>query len=69
MKNVDDALKALTDAIPGLVVTAYEKTGSDTFSMQLELAGKVVPCDGHIGRLRNIDEAFIEKVRGAFESQ
>lgn len=58
MKNVDDAIKILTDAIPGLLVTSYEKTGNDTFSMKLELAEKVVPCEGHINRLRNIDAAF-----------
>jgi hypothetical protein len=66
MKNVDDALKALTDAIPGLRVTGYEKIGADTFSMTLSLDGKTVPCEGHIARLRNIDAAFIDKVRSAF---
>jgi hypothetical protein len=66
MKNVDDALKTLTDAIPGLLVTSYEKTGVYTFSMTLNLDGKVVPCEGHIARLRNIDAAFIDKVRSAF---
>jgi len=66
MKNVDDALKTLTDAIPGLLVTSYEKTGVDTFSMTLSLNGKVVPCEGHTARLRNIDAAFIAKVRSAF---
>lgn len=69
MKNLDDALRTLADAIPGLLVTSYEKTGTDTFSMKLELAGKVVPCEGHINRLRNIDISFIEKVRSAFDKQ
>ena len=66
MENVDDALKTLIAAIPGLLVTAYEKTGNDTFSMTLNLDGKAVPCEGHIARLRNIDEVFIDKVRRAF---
>lgn len=66
MKNVDEALQVLADAIPGLLVTAYEKSSNDTFLMKLELEGKVVPCEGHVTRLRNIDAAFIEKVRSAF---
>lgn len=66
MKNVDDALKILADAIPGLLVKSYEKTCDDGFSMNLELHGKVIPCKGHVTRLRNIDAAFIEKVRDRF---
>lgn len=69
MKNVDDALKTLADAIPGLLVNSYEKTGTDTFSMKLELAGKVVPCEGHINRLRNIGATFIPKAPSSFDKQ
>lgn len=52
-----------------LLVTLYDKTDNDTFSMKLELGGKVVPYEWHITRLRNIDARFIEMVRRAFDKQ
>jgi hypothetical protein len=69
MINVDDAFKILAEAIPGLIVMSYEKTGRDSFSMKLKLNGKVIPCEGHVSRLRSIDTAFIEKIRTAFEQK
>lgn len=66
MKNVDMALAILAEAIPGLQVSDY-KTTADTFNMKLERDGVIIPCEGHVTRLRNIDSAFIEKVRAAFD--
>jgi hypothetical protein len=63
MLNIDDAIKRLEQAIPGLKVENYKKVGDNVFNMDLVLNGKRRGADGEIKRFRNIDQAFIDKVK------
>jgi hypothetical protein len=68
MLNVDEAINIIKSSINGIVVTDYEIFGEerDKFKMNLTLNGVTHPCEGHVERLRKIDDVFLEKIRRKF---
>ncbi len=59
--NVDEAISCIESAIEGSKIVNFKtEVNPDgvkvNFSFQLELGGKVVPCEGHVDKLRQPKE-------------